>query len=254
MTDMSKVIIAKSDQLNSDDLVGAPITITIRDVKIKDGGEQPVSIFYEGDNNKPYKCCKSMARVMVHAWGADAKNYIGRSMTLYRDPTVKWAGMAVGGIRISHMSHIEHPLTLALQETKGKKVVFKVAPLKSAAAPSDQATSQPASPPAGAGADSSQAPETPSQAPSAAGSGDSQRQASFTLIDGDGVEHEYPKLGDYIAGMREAVMNALDRGAVWSDNAKTFDEIMERCRNAKNGAKALAALEALTAEINEALA
>jgi hypothetical protein len=146
MNDMSKVIVAKSDQLNSDDLVGGPITITIRDVKIS-GTEQPVSIFYEGDNGKPYKPCKSMARVMVAAWQADANKYIGRSMTLYRDPKVKWAGMEVGGIRISHMSHIDHPMTLVLNETKGKKAAVQIKPLKNAPA-SNPAASKPADVPA----------------------------------------------------------------------------------------------------------
>ena len=32
MVDLSKTIIAKSDQLNADDLLGGPITITIEDV------------------------------------------------------------------------------------------------------------------------------------------------------------------------------------------------------------------------------
>src|ERR1700678_2310927 len=104
MNSMSSVIQAKSDQLNGDDLICGPLTITITKVECRPGTEQPVSIFYDGDGGKPYKCCKSMARVMVHCWGDDANKYVGRSLTLYCDPEVKWGGMAVGGIRISHMS------------------------------------------------------------------------------------------------------------------------------------------------------
>lgn len=129
MNDMSKVIEPKSDQLNADDLLTGPRTITVRDVTIRPGTEQPVSIFYEGDNNKPYKCCKSMARVLVSAWGADASKYIGRSMTLYCDPKVKWGGMEVGGIRISHLSNIDRKTVMALTATKGKKAPFIVEPL-----------------------------------------------------------------------------------------------------------------------------
>lgn len=132
MSDMSAAIIPKSDQLNSDDLIAGPITITITDVTIRGGQEQPVSIHFEGDNGKPYKSCKSMNRVLVTAWGADAKQYVGRSMTLYRDPTVKWAGMEVGGIRISHMSHIEGSMTMALTATKGSRKPFTVRPLEAA--------------------------------------------------------------------------------------------------------------------------
>lgn len=130
MNDMSSVIIPKSDQINADDLIAGPRTVRIRDVQIRGGQEQPVSIFYDEDNGKPFRPCKSMSRVLVAMWGPDAQQYIGRSLTLYRDPNVKWAGMAVGGIRISHMSHIERETTTALTETKGSRKPFTVRPLK----------------------------------------------------------------------------------------------------------------------------
>ena len=71
-----------------------------------------------------------MSRVLVHAWGADANKYVGRSLTLYCDPKVKWGGMEVGGIRISHMSHIDSALTMALTATKGNKKPFTVQPME----------------------------------------------------------------------------------------------------------------------------
>src|SRR3990167_5307316 len=49
MDDMASTIIPKSDQLNSDDLITGPITITITGVDIRSGQEQPISIHYEGD-------------------------------------------------------------------------------------------------------------------------------------------------------------------------------------------------------------
>jgi len=133
MSSMADAIIPKSDQLNSDDLIAGPLTIKVTNVTIRGGQEQPVSIHYEGDKGKPYKSCKSMNRVLVTCWGADAKEYVGRSMTLYRDPEVKWGGMAVGGIRISHMSHIDAPITMALTATKGSRKPFTVRPLPSSA-------------------------------------------------------------------------------------------------------------------------
>ena len=129
MNDMSAVITPKSDQLNSDDLIAGPRTITIADVIIRGGQEQPVSIRFEGDNGKPWKPCKSMSRVLVAMWGPDARQYVGRSLTLYRDPKVKWAGMEVGGIRISHMSDIAGDVTLALTVTKGKREHAVIKPL-----------------------------------------------------------------------------------------------------------------------------
>ena len=70
-----------------------------------------------------------MCRALVAAWGADSAQYVGRSLTLYCDPSVKWGGMAVGGIRISHMSHIPEAITMALTVTKGSKKPFTVKPL-----------------------------------------------------------------------------------------------------------------------------
>jgi hypothetical protein len=137
MNDMTQAIVPKSDQLNADDLIGRELTIKITGVDIRGGQEQPVSIHFDGDNGKPYKACKSMCRVMVSAWGADASKYVGRSMTLYRDPSVKWGGMEVGGIRISHMSHIEKPMTMALTMTRANKKPFTVKPLEQSASADD---------------------------------------------------------------------------------------------------------------------
>jgi hypothetical protein len=128
MNDMSSVIVPKSDQINADDLIGGDMTITINDVKINGGQEQPVSIYFDG-SSKAFRPCKSMSRVLVAAWGPDAKEYVGRSLQLYRDPTVKWGGMEVGGIRIRAMSHIDNAMTMALTATKGSRKPYTVRPL-----------------------------------------------------------------------------------------------------------------------------
>jgi hypothetical protein len=133
MNDMSRVIVPKSEQLNSDDMISGPLSIRITSVDIRAGQDQPVSIHYEGDGGKPYKPCKSMCRIMVAAWGPDARLYAGRSMTLYRDPTVKWGGMEVGGIRISHMSDIDRAMVLALTATKGSRKPYTVKPIEASA-------------------------------------------------------------------------------------------------------------------------
>ena len=143
MNDMTSVIVPRSDQINSDDLIAGPMTITITDISIRPGTEQPVSIHFDGDNGKPWKPCKSMSRVLVALWGPDANAYKGRSLTLYRDPTVKWAGMEVGGIRISHMTHIEKDATLALTATKGSRKPHVVKPLAQPAQPAQTASAAP---------------------------------------------------------------------------------------------------------------
>lgn len=139
MSDMRTVIEPKSDQLNSDDLIGGSRVIRIREVRIANNGEQRVSIFFDGDNGKPWKPCKSMCRVLVEAWGPDANQYAGRSVTLYKDPKVKWGGLEVGGIRISHLSHIDRDMVMALTETRGKRSPYLVRVLQEAPAPKPQA-------------------------------------------------------------------------------------------------------------------
>lgn len=126
--DMSRFVEAKSDQLNADDLIGAPRTITVRKVTGNDG-DQPVSIWFEGDNNKPFKPCKTMRRVLLAIWGRNASDYVGRSMTIYRDDAVTFGGLNVGGIRISHMSHIDKKTVVVVMKTKGKKAGIEVKPL-----------------------------------------------------------------------------------------------------------------------------
>ena len=118
----------KVDQLTADHLVGRTLTIRVTGVHLP-GGEQPCEIEYEGMNGLPFRPGKSMRRVLVHAWGSDVTKYVGRSMRLYRDDDVQFGGLKVGGIRISHMSHLDGPLTLALTAKKGSKKAFKVLPL-----------------------------------------------------------------------------------------------------------------------------
>jgi hypothetical protein len=45
-------------------------------------------------------------------------------MTLYNNPEVKFGGVKVGGIRISHLSDIDRDIALSLTATKGKKEGF----------------------------------------------------------------------------------------------------------------------------------
>ena len=119
----------KSDQLNYDDVVGNPITVNI--VSMKAGSpEQPVVIVLE--KHRDFKPCKSMRRVLIAAWGDKGKDWIGQSMTLYGDETVKFGGVEVGGIRISHMSGIAAGMTLKVAVSKGKRADYVVQALKGA--------------------------------------------------------------------------------------------------------------------------
>jgi len=133
--DLSATIEPKSDQTNADDLIAGPRTIRVTGVKICGEPDQPIAINFENDKGKPYKPCKSMRRLLVTLWGSDGATYAGRSMTLYCDPSVKFGGAAVGGIRISHLSHIDKPESVPLTVTRSVRKLFKVLPLALEPAP-----------------------------------------------------------------------------------------------------------------------
>jgi hypothetical protein len=142
--DIAATLEAKSSQLNTDDLIAGPKTITI--TKVSAGSaEQPVAVSFEGDSGKPWYPCKSMRRVLVAAWGADASQYVGRQVTLFRDPSVIYGGIAVGGIRVSHLSDLDGPLSIALTVTRQKRSPYKVQPLP-ASPPAPAKPAPPASP------------------------------------------------------------------------------------------------------------
>lgn len=125
--DLSDTIIPKSDQLNADDLIAGPRIIRITAVN-KVSGEQPTHLQYEGGAGRPFKPGKSMRRILIGMWGTDGRNYIGKRLKLYADPSVKFGGKAVGGIRISH-ADIPEAFEMMLTETRGQKKPFRVEPL-----------------------------------------------------------------------------------------------------------------------------
>jgi hypothetical protein len=134
-TDVASALIAKSDQLNADDLLGGPIIIEITKVtNLGKGKEQPLVINYRGDDGKPWKACKTMGRVMAQAWGTtDGNVWLGRKVRLYRDPSISFGkNKNCGGIRICHensISHIDGPMDIIVTETRGHKAPYRVEPL-----------------------------------------------------------------------------------------------------------------------------
>ena len=126
--DLTESIAPKSDQLNAEDLLTGPRTFTVERVS-KGSAEQPVDIHLVEFPGRPFRPSKTVRRILVNAWGPDANTYTGRRMTLYRDPAVKFGGMDVGGIRVSHLSHIDKPLSVALTVSRGKRQAYTVKPL-----------------------------------------------------------------------------------------------------------------------------
>jgi hypothetical protein len=96
----------KSDQLNADDLSASPITVRVVGVKQYDNDKQPCGVELEGYDGRPWKPCKGMRRALVQFWGPSVKQWIGRRITLFRNPKVRYSGKEAGGIQFSGMSHI----------------------------------------------------------------------------------------------------------------------------------------------------
>lgn len=123
--DLRATIVPRSDQLNSEQLMFGAIDITVTRVEVK-SGEQPVTIHYEGEAGRPYRPCLTMRKVLVHAWGENGNNWVGRSMRLYCDPAVRFGKDEVGGIRISHLTDIPRDIRVSLTATKGKKALHEI--------------------------------------------------------------------------------------------------------------------------------
>ena len=124
-----KVEIKKNtDQLNYEDFLGG-ITRLVTIAAVKRGTkEAQYDIAIEGDD-RYWRPPATVLKQLVLAYGDNAEDWVGKSAMLFGDPDVKMAGKKVGGIRVSHLSHIEKPLTASLTITRGQTGVFTVEPL-----------------------------------------------------------------------------------------------------------------------------
>jgi hypothetical protein len=117
--DISKALVAKSDQLNASDLSGAPIVATIEAVRQGDAAK-PVIVDLVGMKGRPWKPSKGMLRVIAHAWGVESDAWVGRLVKLVNNPEVIYAGEKVGGVEIIAMSHIPAEFTIPVRISQKK--------------------------------------------------------------------------------------------------------------------------------------
>jgi len=120
----------RSDQWNADDFMGGSSkTFTVAGVK--DGSaEQKYDITLEGES-RVWRPPVTTVRILMDAWGDESDVWVGRRVTMFRDPSVRFGKDAVGGIRISHLSHLPggKPLTLAVTSARGKRPMVTIQPL-----------------------------------------------------------------------------------------------------------------------------
>jgi len=131
--DLTDSIAPASDQLDAIDLLTGPRTFTIEKVSAG-SAEQPFN-FHLAEFPRVWRPGKSMRRVLVAAWGPETSAYVGRRVTLFMEPNVRFGSDLVGGTRISHMTDLPggKRLSVPLLISRGKSAMFTVEPLPDAA-------------------------------------------------------------------------------------------------------------------------
>ena len=90
----------------------AEITVTVKDYSIENirtaSTTSKKGVLYFNENIKPLIVNKSKLKPLVNKYGFEVESWIGKQITLYFDPTVKFGKEITGGIRVK----IPEPKTL----------------------------------------------------------------------------------------------------------------------------------------------
>lgn len=129
MASVLKAMQSKSDRLNFVDIGSSSIIAFIEAVTVTNADSENVIVKFTGCGGKPYKPNKGMIRVLAGAWGDDSDSWIGKTIKIGGDPTVKWGSEEVGGLVIDALSDID-PKGYTAYIQKNKRVrVKKTIPL-----------------------------------------------------------------------------------------------------------------------------
>ena len=128
--DITDALAPTSDQLDAIELV-VPRTFTIDSggrLGTREG--KKVAEIRLVDFPRVWRPSKGMLDLLAACWGIDGKAWVGHRVTLYNDPEVMFGRDKVGGIRISHLSHIDGPRTVSIRASgAGRKQPWRVEPL-----------------------------------------------------------------------------------------------------------------------------
>lgn len=132
----------KSDRLNYEDFIMGPQDFTIARLGKKiDQGTPRLLMFFEGREETPYWASKGMLKCLSNpeGWGeSEFSEWIGRKVRLFGEPTVVYAGKEIGGIQISHISHIKEAYSTKITLRRGVRIDYVIEPLLQAAYPVEQ--------------------------------------------------------------------------------------------------------------------
>lgn len=123
----------KGDRLNFEDFIMGSQDFTIVKLGRKvDGGQPRLLMFFEGREETPYWVSKGMVKCLSNpeGWGnSEFSEWVGRKVRLFGEPSVMYAGKELGGVRISHISHISQPYSTKITERRGVRIDYAISPL-----------------------------------------------------------------------------------------------------------------------------
>lgn len=126
---MKVAVKPRSDQWNADDFTGGPRTFTIAGVK-HGTAEALYDIELVEGEGRVWRPPNGMLSVLIQLWGDEAAEWIGRRVTLFKDPSVRFGKDVPGGIRISHMSDIgPKGASPSITVSRGQRRPYPVKPL-----------------------------------------------------------------------------------------------------------------------------
>lgn len=136
--DITEALAPTSDQLDAVELVH-PRTFTIDDgsrLGTREG-KKVAEIRLVGFD-RVWRPSKGMLDLLAACWGTDAKVWVGHRVTVYNDPDVMFGKERTGGVRISHLSHIDKARDVLIRAAgAGKKRSWHVEPLPDVALAGD---------------------------------------------------------------------------------------------------------------------
>lgn len=126
--DLTESFPSDSEQLTFADIGKRSLTVTV--AKVVPRGDRPKdpAVHLAEYPGKPLLPGKNVGSLLREAWGTDGKAWVGRSMTIYGDPEVFFGKDKTGGVRVSHVSHIDAPVSVA-RRGKGARGQITVEPL-----------------------------------------------------------------------------------------------------------------------------
>lgn len=136
--DLSESFAPNSEQLTYAEIGDRVVTATVSKVVPRGDKPKDPAIHLTEFPGKPLLPGVNVGSLLRKAWGPLTKDWAGHKMTLFGDPDVYFGKEKTGGVRVSHVSHIDAPVTIP-RRGKGARGSITVAPLADSPSEADWA-------------------------------------------------------------------------------------------------------------------